>query len=244
MARFTIGETIIINAGGTVTVLSNPNKRKIKIRHEDHIKLEHWVGVENLDIGNIKNPYAVTVFGKGYPGYDVDITKLDQVSGRLCHRVWYNMLRRCYKNKTTQTVWVEWLDYKVFRKWYIEELKLTGLDKLTMDNYQNESGCFMPKSRVEQHVEHFYLSYANTVKKDLSFIMDVKQHGVELGYPKCCIQSFVTDIVDARIAYRPDRKLNGTGFIPCSTCDVRFTEEELINKINNTRDASYLPFKI
>lgn len=244
MPRFKIGETIVINAGGTVTVLTNTVNRRIKIRYEDHIKHEQWVSIENLDIGNIKNPYAVTIFGKGYPGYSADMAKHTPEVSRIYHRVWYNMLRRCYSKKTTQTVWEEWLDYKVFQKWYINELKVTGLDRLKMDNYQNESGCFMPKSRVEQHVEHFYLSYASIVKKDLSFIMDTEQHGVDLGYPKCCITSFVKDIVEARIAYRPDRKLNGTGFIPCSTCDTRLTEEELISTINESRDSSYLPFKI
>ena len=42
---------------------------------------------------------------------------------------------------------------------------------------------------------------------------------------------------------RPERKLQGTGFIPCESCNTKYTEEELISKINENRSKILESFK-
>lgn len=69
--------------------------------------------------------------------------------------------------------------------------------------------------------------------------------GSQLGYPSCCIEDFLE-----RVAYTADRshstacyrKLSGSGFVPCSACDAKYSEEELINVINNNRSKILPPF--
>lgn len=38
------------------------------------------------------------------------------------------------------------------------------------------------------------------------------------------------------------RKLSGSGFVPCSACDEKYSEEELINVINNNRSKTLPSF--
>ena len=69
--------------------------------------------------------------------------------------------------------------------------------------------------------------------------------GSQLGYPSCCIEDFLE-----RVTYTADRsyrtacyrKLSGSGFVPCSACDAKYSEEELINVINNNRSKTLPPF--
>ena len=69
--------------------------------------------------------------------------------------------------------------------------------------------------------------------------------GSQLGYPSCCIEDFLE-----RVTYTADRsyrtacyrKLSGSGFVPCSACDKKYSEEELINVINNNRSKTLPPF--
>lgn len=58
--------------------------------------------------------------------------------------------------------------------------------------------------------------------------------GKQFGYPQCCIDAFVKlEHIGC------ERKLTGTGYIPCIECDKK-TEEELIMIINANRTHSTL----
>lgn len=65
--------------------------------------------------------------------------------------------------------------------------------------------------------------------------MDMEQFGLHLGYPECCVESFIDDVVSGGFLTRGERKLSGTGFVPCAKCDECMTEEQLKNKINENR---------
>lgn len=62
--------------------------------------------------------------------------------------------------------------------------------------------------------------------------------GVALGYPTCCIKSFI----NLEHLGAPDRKLNGTGFVPCAHCDNTKTTQELVDEINRAREPGIPPF--
>jgi len=55
--------------------------------------------------------------------------------------------------------------------------------------------------------------------------------GKYLGYPDCCIAEFLNILIVGGIA---PRKLEGTGYVPCETCD-KLLESELIERINSKR---------
>lgn len=64
-----------------------------------------------------------------------------------------------------------------------------------------------------------------------------QQAGQQLGYPQCCIDSFSV------LAHmnKPERKLTGTGYVPCAECNQK-TETELVTVIQENRDPSLPPF--
>lgn len=54
--------------------------------------------------------------------------------------------------------------------------------------------------------------------------------GLYFGYPNCCIIDFMS-----RGAYPDvDRKLKGTGFVPCAVCDLK-SEEDILEDIYRNR---------
>ncbi len=57
--------------------------------------------------------------------------------------------------------------------------------------------------------------------------------GKWLGYPDCCIQDFIK----LKPLNMPKRKLNGSGYIPCTICNEK-TEEALISAINGNRQCT------
>lgn len=64
--------------------------------------------------------------------------------------------------------------------------------------------------------------------------------GKYYGFPQCCISEFHTDIHQLEGV---PRKLNGSGYIPCSACNEK-TEEELIATINSNRfEAQAFPYE-
>ena len=60
--------------------------------------------------------------------------------------------------------------------------------------------------------------------------------GRYFGFPECCVKSFLTMEHVGGL----DRKLWGTGYIPCLKCNEK-SEDELVETINSTR-KSRLPF--
>lgn len=57
------------------------------------------------------------------------------------------------------------------------------------------------------------------------------RHGRYFGYPDCCINAFAMfDHIG-----KPKRKLWGTGFVPCYTCDQTKTEDQLKEEIERNR---------
>lgn len=64
--------------------------------------------------------------------------------------------------------------------------------------------------------------------------------GTHLGYPACCIEEFSYTVEHDVAHKREKRKLSGTGYVPCATCDHTFTTKQLIDNINETRQK-HLP---
>lgn len=66
--------------------------------------------------------------------------------------------------------------------------------------------------------------------------------GSMYGYPKCCITEFIVATQSGYYLFRGERKLNGSGYIPCLHCNARYTSQELIDNINARRDKSIQSF--
>ena len=69
-----------------------------------------------------------------------------------------------------------------------------------------------------------------------NIVMAWVAHGMNYGYPPCCIGEFVIHCIKNTYKKRETRKLNGTGYVPCCKCNAKFTEKELIQNINRARN--------
>lgn len=69
------------------------------------------------------------------------------------------------------------------------------------------------------------------------------KYGRDYGYPECCIDEFVMTRMDGMsyLMLKHNRKLSGSGYIPCSKCNKK-TEQELIQEIAKRRNPKYAPF--
>lgn len=67
-------------------------------------------------------------------------------------------------------------------------------------------------------------------------------YGYVYGYPACCIKEFYHHVKNKSYLSRPVRKLDGTGYIPCKTCNFKYTEDQLIENINKNRSSGLRKF--
>lgn len=66
-----------------------------------------------------------------------------------------------------------------------------------------------------------------------------REIGVQYGYPACCIESFVNL---EHIKHPQPLKLDGTGYVPCKSCNERYSEQEMADRINALRYKCLKPF--
>lgn len=82
---------------------------------------------------------------------------------------------------------------------------------------------------------------AAKIKKPKDFI----ELGQYYGYPPCCIAEFiqfVLDLKDGKNSVRERRQLNGTGYVPCKSCNDK-TKDQLLETITQLRNCK-LPFPL
>lgn len=62
--------------------------------------------------------------------------------------------------------------------------------------------------------------------------------GKKYGYPECCINEFIMHS-NLKTYYKlPNRKLHGTGYRPCLSCNTKYSKNILTVNINKNRDKS------
>lgn len=73
--------------------------------------------------------------------------------------------------------------------------------------------------------------------------MSMIELGIYFGYPPCCIAEFlqfVVKYVQGKAGKRRRRKLCGTGYVPCKTCNKK-SKKQLLAYIDKHRQCE-LPF--
>jgi hypothetical protein len=138
-----------------VTIVEYVDKNNVYIKFENSFIMK--VRLSNLKRGSVKNPYHKEIFGVGYFGYGDHISS-DKGNTNKQYRTWYNLLLRCYSEKTQEkqptykgcSVVEEWHNFQNFAQWF-ENNYIDGwqLDKdiLIKGNkvYSPEACCFVPQ---------------------------------------------------------------------------------------------------
>lgn len=121
-----VGGSYKSTKGGTFTVIKITSSSNVKIRWDDIHKYETVTTAHHIKNGTIRNPYAPSVFNKGYLGVGHHIAICDRVATPT-YGVWMSMIQRCYDVKSLQrypsyigcSVCDEWLNFQTFAEWYI-----------------------------------------------------------------------------------------------------------------------------
>ncbi len=76
--------------------------------------------------------------------------------------------------------------------------------------------------------------------EEIKTVQSYAQYGTILGFPQCCIKEFIADCCDndeSKVfdSSRSNRKLHGTGYIPCKKCNSLYSTKILIKRMNALR---------
>lgn len=109
-----------------MTIIRHESSSDMLVQFQDeHAAIVHTT-YSNFLNGHVKNPYDISVFGVGYLGEGVYMSK---ISGKSTpeYLMWMSMLQRCYSEKWKFkfpayygicSVCNEWLNFQNFAKWY------------------------------------------------------------------------------------------------------------------------------
>ena len=114
------------------------------------------VSYKSIYDGRVKNPYALSVFGKGFYGAGLFSKKHAHIRNR-----WRGMIGRCYSEKEQEkyptykdvTVCEEWHNFQVFAEWMEENYNPETMQGWHLDKdilvkgnkiYSPETCCFVP----------------------------------------------------------------------------------------------------
>lgn len=158
------GETRYNNQGCLMRIIEYNNANDIVVEFQDDYKAAVHTLYKNFKLGNVKNPYYVSVCGVGMIGEKYPA----KINGKHTkeYKAWQSMLSRCFdkKYKTKEpsykdvTCCKEWLLYEKFYEWLHEQenfdkwLNNNGwaIDKdiLIKDNefYSSDTCCLVPQN--------------------------------------------------------------------------------------------------
>ena len=80
-------------------------------------------------------------------------------------------------------------------------------------------------------IKNIKIKFNSIILKELSN----EERGLFLGYPRCCIKEFMNILEGDIPKDLEERKLRGTGYVPCLECNKNYTEKELIDRIDSAR---------
>lgn len=155
-----INEKFITNEGYEISIIDYINKQHVLINFEDRPDLQIWSTFQNIKNGQIKNPYHLSVYGKGYYGVGKYTARINNIKTQEYIK-WFSMFVRCYDEQYLLRqpayrgceVGEEFLCFQNFANWY--HVKIYDcqypleLDKdlLCRGNkiYKPSTCCFIPK---------------------------------------------------------------------------------------------------
>jgi hypothetical protein len=136
-----VGEVKYNNNGTQMVIISVKSKSDINVQFLDYHKyIKRHVLYRNFILGQVKNPYDITVYTAGYLGVGEHKVSIHQVITDV-YKSWSSMLRRCYSENSAHMnrtyfnkvkVCDEWHNFQNFGDWY-EENKYECKGRLHVD---------------------------------------------------------------------------------------------------------------
>ena len=206
-----VGKVCKSKSSGDFKILKYNGSKDVEIQF---LKTGYEMEVQlvSIKIGNVKDPYAPSVYGVGVTGTKYPIT-VDGVITKE-YGLWYNMLQRCYngafKKKRPTYEGCEVSDnfkyYECFYEWCHKQIGF-GVDGFEIDKdllvkgnkvYSEDTCVFIPKEInllltkcIASRGEHFIgVSWSNISKTFVAMVRKNKGKSEYLGYFKTEIEAF------------------------------------------------------
>ena len=155
-----MGCTFCTNEGYKIEIIDYVDNHNVKIRFLTQEQHEAYTTIQNINKGEVKNPYHKSVLGVGYYGVGKHGERINGVKAPS-YVTWFSMMNRCYGETYEYsqysyigcTVCEEWHNYQNFAQWY-EENYYESAEGLELDKdiilygnkfYSPETCLFVPK---------------------------------------------------------------------------------------------------
>lgn len=122
-----VGEIRNNNNGTRMEIIEVRKRSDIDVQFlDDHKYIKEHVQYRNFSLGQVKNPYDITVYTAGYLGVGEHKVSIHQVITDI-YKAWSSMLRRCYSENSSYMnksyfnkveVCEEWHNFQNFGDWY------------------------------------------------------------------------------------------------------------------------------
>lgn len=164
--------TIGYNTKGTkMIIIAERNRMDIDVEFlDEHHYIKKHTTLTNFSRGQIKNPFDVSVLGKGYVGNGKYLTKISKDKRTVEYSIWTSMMDRCYGKREQYSAYVdntevcgEWLNFQNFAEWFNQNKYDIGKERLHLDKdiqyegnrtYSPYHCILIPQSINEQFKNH------------------------------------------------------------------------------------------
>ncbi len=175
-----IGLEKVNNQGYLMRIVEYTNCHHIKVEFLHPAKSIVSSGYDKFERGEIKNPYAPTVYGMGYTG--VSCPTSEEHRQLKEYKTWQAVLQRCFdfKYKKRQptyeevTVCEDWLNYENFYKW------LHSQDNF--EQWKNNQDWHIDKDILNKHNKLYAPDKCTLVPKDVN-VLFTKRDNYRGNYP-------------------------------------------------------------
>lgn len=162
-----IGERHLTNENYWVQILEYEDTSNCTIKFDEGHIIKN-VTYAQIKTGSIKNPYHFSVFGVGYLGVGVHVSRINDKITKS-YQTWKSILEKCYcKNKLLYfptykdvTVCEEWHNYQNFAQWFYENYK----EGLSLDRNLLAKGSKMFSSETCAFIPVEIINLIKDIKK-------------------------------------------------------------------------------
>ena len=156
-----LGEINISNEGYKMKVVEYEGKDNIIVEFQDKHKAKIHTLYGNIKLGNVKNPYHLSVYGLGYIGQGKYKAYINNKS-TIAYQYWKDMLDRCYNpySLNRRPCYIDcyvcelWHCFQNFAEWFYENYYEIPNEKMNLDKdilikgnkiYSPETCIFVPQ---------------------------------------------------------------------------------------------------
>ena len=120
-----IGDTYITNEGYEIEIIDYINRHNVLVKFNQNPNYQVWTTMQNIKKGQIKNPYHLSVYGKGFYGVGNYKSRINNIKTEQYIK-WCSMFVRCYdedyhkKSPSYRQCEVsdEFYNFQNFAQWY------------------------------------------------------------------------------------------------------------------------------